>query len=332
LNIIKIGSEKIVEQIKGKSILDSAESAGVNLQYSCRTGRCSTCKCKLVSGKTNTYSNELGLSKVEKEEGYILSCVSYAEGIIEIEADDLGDIEMPKSQTVPCKINELCILADDIIKVMLRIPPNTNFNFIPGQYIDLISPSGTKRSYSIANNITNNIIELHVKKVKNGSFSAYWFENAKIDDLLRLHGPHGTFFLREDTKKNIIFLATGTGIAPIKSILESIDISSMKNIESVNVIWGGRNKCDLYLDHFDKRININYIPVLSKPSSDWKGKIGYVQNIALEQNFDLSKSVVYACGLADMIKDAKEVLVENGLNAHDFYSDAFVDSSRIMQS
>jgi CDP-4-dehydro-6-deoxyglucose reductase, E3 len=330
LKTIKTSSGKIFEQIDGESILDCAEKAGIKFQYSCRTGRCSTCKCKVISGKTSTYNDELGLTELEKMEGYILSCVRYAEENTEIEVDDLGDIKIPKPQTVPCKISKLEMLAEDVIQIILRMPPSTSFNFIPGQYIDLIGPKGIKRSYSIANNITNNSIELHIKKVINGSLSKYWFDDAKLDDLLRLHGPLGTFFLRDGIKKDIIFLATGTGVAPVKAILESIEILSNSDPRSITVIWGGRKKDDLYIDYFRKNLNIDFIPVLSRPSSDWKGEIGYVQNIVLDKKYDLSNSVVYACGLDSMIKSAKKILVDNGLDKSDFYSDAFVDSSDIM--
>jgi CDP-4-dehydro-6-deoxyglucose reductase len=329
--IIKTSSDITFEQINGKSILDSAEKAGINLQYSCRTGRCSTCKCKVVKGMTKTYSDELGLTQLEKDEGYILSCVRYAEDNIEIEVDDLGDIEIPKPQTVPCKINKLKMLSEDVMQVILRIPPNTSFNFIPGQYLDLISPSGIKRSYSIANNITNNIIELHIKKIINGDFSNYLFKDAKLDDLLRLNGPHGTFFLREEADKDIIFLATGTGIAPIKSILESMEVLLEDDSRSISVIWGARKKSDLYLDYFDKNLNIDYIPVLSRASSDWTGDIGYVQDIAIEKKYDLTNTIVYACGSNEMIKSAKKTFIDSGLNKNHFYSDAFLASSDIIQ-
>ena len=228
MSFIKTNSGKEFEQIDGESILGSAKKAGINFQYSCKTGRCSSCKCKLISGNTQTYSDEIGLTKAEIKDGYILSCIRYADGNIEIEVDDLGDIEIPKEQVVPSKINTIRMLSDDVLQVILRIPPNTNFNIIPGQYVDMVGPNNLKRSYSIANHVTDNLIELHIKKVINGEFSNYWFDEAKPDDLLRLKGPYGTFFLRE-SKKDIIFLATGTGIAPVQSILDSLD--KLKNID-----------------------------------------------------------------------------------------------------
>jgi len=332
LSIIKTNSGKEFKQIDGESILSSAEKAGINFQYSCKNGRCSTCKCKLISGKTKTFSDEIGLTKSEIKDGYILSCIRYAEDNIEIEVDDLGDIELPKEQVLPSKINTLKMLSEDVIQVILRIPPNLSFNIIPGQYIDIVGPNNVKRSYSVANHVVGNLIEFHIKKVINGEFSEYWFEDAKPDDLLRLKGPYGTFFLRE-SKKDIIFLATGTGIAPIQSMLENLDKS--KNIDDLNIylFWGGRKISDLYLDFLNKykNLNLKYIPVLSRPDSNWNGKVGYIHKILLQQNLNLKEYSVYACGLDKMISDANKLLIENGLENDSFFSDAFVASSDIIQ-
>ena len=332
MTIIKTNSGKEFDQIDGESILGSAKKAGINFQYSCKTGRCSSCKCKLISGNTQTYSDEIGLTESEVKDGYILSCIRYAEDNIEIEVDDLGDIEIPKAQVVPSKINTFKMLSEDVIQVILRLPPNTNFNIIPGQYVDMVSPTNVKRSYSIANHVTSNLIELHIKKVINGEFSKYWFNNAKLDDLLRIKGPYGTFFLRE-SKKDIIFLATGTGIAPVQSMLDSLDKS--KNIDDMTIylLWGGRKSTDLYIDFSNKykNLNLKYIPVLSRPSPNWHGKVGYIQNVLIEEKLNLDNYNVYACGLDQMISDANKLLTENGLKKNSFFSDAFVDSSDIIQ-
>lgn len=332
MKYIKTQSGKYFEQLDNESILESAKKAGINFEYSCKNGRCSSCKCKLISGKTSSYGDELGLTEQEKKEGYILSCIRYAEGDIEIEVDDLGEIEIPKEQVVPTKINTLKMLSEDVIQVILRIPSNIAFNIIPGQYVDIVGPNNLRRSYSIANNVVGNVIELHIKKVINGEFSDYWFKSAKPDDLLRLRGPYGTFFLRE-SKKDIIFLATGTGIAPIQSMLDNLEKS--KNIDDSNIylFWGGRKISDLYLDFLNKykNLNLKYIPVLSRPDSNWNGKVGYIQKILLEQNLNLKEYSVYACGLDRMISDANKLLVENGLDNNSFFSDAFVASSDIIQ-
>lgn len=327
---IKIQSGKSFEQLDAESILSSANKSGINFEYSCKTGRCSTCKCKLISGKTDTYRDELGLSQEEKDAGYILSCVRYATEDIEIEINDLGNIKMPKPVTVPCKINKIVKATSDIVILTLRIPPNSDFDYIPGQYIDMIGPSGIKRSYSIANHNNNQVLELHIKEIKNGIFSDYWFNKANPDDLLRLNGPHGTFFLR-DSDKGIIFLATGTGIAPVKAMLENIQSIDSYNDKSIILLWGVREEKDFYIDSINiSHKNFKFIPVLSQPSDEWKGEVGYVQDILLNENLDLSEYMVYACGSEKMISDSQKLFLEMGLDENCFLSDAFVDSSDII--
>jgi CDP-4-dehydro-6-deoxyglucose reductase len=330
MNHITTQSGKQFEQLDNESILDSAKKAGINFEYSCKNGRCSTCKCKLISGQTSSYSDELGLTEQEKKEGYILSCVRYAIEDIEIHVNDLGNIELPKPKTVPCKINKIQRASRDVVIVTLRIPPNSDFSFIAGQYIDIIGPNRIKRSYSIANYSKNKTIELHIKEVENGEFSDYWFNKAASDDLLRLNGPYGTFFLR-DIDKDIVFLATGTGIAPFKSMLENIEAIQKYQDKAITLIWGVREEKDFHLVDINcTHQNFKFIPVLSRPSSNWNGKKGYVQNILLEEELFLPDCMVYACGSEKMIANSKKLLTSKGLNEDCFFSDAFVDSSDII--
>jgi CDP-4-dehydro-6-deoxyglucose reductase len=158
--------------------------------------------------------------------------------------------------------------------------------------------------------------------------SAYFFKEAKINDLLRLEGPIGTFFLRDSSFKNIVFLATGTGIAPIKSILEGLD-KSHEQYQNKNfwVIVGARYQDDLFWEPNLKNLHIKYIPVLSRQVNDWNGAKGYVQDIVLKQQIDLENTQVYACGSNEMIKSAKELFLKNNLKENNFFSDAFVQTN-----
>lgn len=328
-NSIKTLDGRIFSQELDQSILSAAESNNIFFPYSCRTGRCSSCKCKLISGETSLVTDELGLSKEEKEEGWILSCVRNATTDITIDIEDLGDVEIPKSNTHPCKISKINNLTYDVLQVFLRFPPNINFKFIPGQYVDIIGPNRLKRSYSIANNFQNNLIELHIKKVSNGAFSDYWFNRAKVDDLLRIYGPRGTFFVRDKLENKIIFLATGTGIAPILSMIGGSKIDLFDPKKDISIFWGVRTNEDLYMHKLQQLDKFNFVPVLSKPCSNWKGIKGYVQDALLSNEHNLDDAVVYACGSDAMIKSAEKLLIENGLKSNNFYSDAFLPSSSI---
>ena len=315
----------------GVSLLDAASAAGIALPYSCRTGRCSTCKALVQRGQTYPRTEEAGLSPEEIEAGWILTCVRSAETDVRLDIEDLGGITLPQPQTLPCRIAELEKLAPDVIRVKLRLPPASAFVFIPGQYIDVIGINGVRRSYSLANACdSGKLLELHIRAVSGGAMSDYWFNHAKSNDLLRLNGPLGTFFLREFKKTDIFFLATGTGIAPVKSMLESlIQVPEDHQPNSITVLWGGRKIEDLYIDIAAITDRTRYTPVISRLEKSWSGAKGYVQDVLLSTAPDLSKAAVYACGSDNMIHDAKKLLCNAGLPTARFYSDAFVSSGNI---
>lgn len=315
-----------------ESFLDAATRAGVTMAYSCRNGRCSSCKCKLLGGSPVLLSDELGLSDKEKAEGWILGCVrAPGDADVLIETEDLGGIQPPAAKTIPCRIQSLEPLAADVMKVILRLPPTSDFAFLPGQYVDVIGQNGVRRSYSLANaSASEKRLELHIRAVPGGVMSQYWFEQAKVNDLLRLNGPLGTFFLRHAGGRDLVFLATGTGIAPVKSILESIDtLPAAERPRSITLYWGGRTPADLYWDGSGIATAYRYVPVLSRAQSDWGGVRGYVQDACLHDGIELAQAIVFACGSDAMIHSAKESLVVAGLPERYFYSDAFVCSASI---
>jgi len=329
--IIHLTSGREFSAESGVTLLDAASAAGIALPYSCRTGRCSTCKALVQRGQTRPLTEETGLGPEEIEAGWILTCVRSAETDVELDIEDLGGITLPQPKTLPCRIAELDKLAPDVLRVKLRLPPTSAFTFIPGQYIDVIGANGIRRSYSLANSsYSEKLLELHVRGVKGGTMSDYWFNHAKSNDLLRLNGPLGTFFLRECAKTDIFFLGTGTGIAPIKSMLESlVHVPEDQQPQSITVLWGGRKPEDFYIDLTATHGKHRYIPVISRPSEGWAGAKGYVQDILLSTAPDLSKAAVYACGSDNMIHDAKKLLSNAGLPTARFYSDAFVSSGDI---
>jgi CDP-4-dehydro-6-deoxyglucose reductase len=326
---ISLTSGTVFTGSSGISIIDAATRAGVFFPYSCKTGRCSTCKCKVLSGQTRELHTETGLAEHEKAEGWILGCVRSAETDLTIEVDDLGGVVLPAIKTIPCRISHLQLLAPDVIQVKLRLPPNTEFSFIPGQYIDVIGPGGVRRSYSLANaSFADKQLELHIRAVEGGAMSQYWFGQAKANDLLRLNGPLGTFFLRDVAGLDLVFLATGTGFAPVKAMLESIrDLTSAHVPRSVTVLWGGRTPQDIYLDVECISGDFSFIPALSRADEQWSGVRGHVQQALLSVLPDLGQASVYACGSDAMIRDAQATLSAAGLPTNRFYSDAFVCSA-----
>ncbi|MBL4833175.1 MAG: 2Fe-2S iron-sulfur cluster binding domain-containing protein [Pseudomonas sp.] len=311
-----------------QTILDAARLQNIALEHSCRTGRCGVCKARVTSGNSVALKTEESLTKQEQDDGYILTCCRTAETQITLNVEDLGELGNVQVKTLPCRIDQIQKLSDDVIEITLRTPPTSKLEYLPGQYVDMIGSEGLRRSYSIANAPREDgKVSLQIRKVVDGLMSHYWFEEAKTNDLLRMEGPLGTFCLRKTNAKQLIMLATGTGIAPVKAILEQLASKpELNTFESIHVYWGGREAKDIYWRPDFPQLSIRFVPVLSH-LSEWQGRNGYVQEVAIEDGHEWKASVVYACGSDKMIHSAHEQLTAAGLNDKDFYSDAFVSSN-----
>jgi CDP-4-dehydro-6-deoxyglucose reductase len=324
---IKLKNGKSFNCDSNTTIFEAAKNAGIVLEHSCLTARCRSCVVQVETGSTKDKLDDLVLTLEEKSNNWTLSCNSIPTSDLVIDLEDLGDIQIFDKKIIPAKIQAISKLNDSVIEVSLRLPPNSNFGYNSGQYVN-ITKGTIKRSYSVANAYRESgVLTFLIKKYENGLMSNYWFDEAKENDLLRIEGPIGSFFLRKTEAENIIFLATGTGVAPVKAILESITDSPNKfSDKKILIIFGARNESDIFWqpNELNEVSNLKYIPVLSRASEDWKGESGYVQDILIKQNIPLENAQVYACGSNTMIESAKKLLIEKGLNKTNFFSDAFV--------
>lgn len=309
-----------------ETILIGAQKVDIALDHSCKTGRCQSCKAKVIEGTSSTDADELGLSDLDKSNGYILTCVRTPTSNLILDIEDLSSYSLEQVRTLPSKVDKITVISDDVVELQLRIPPQSNFKYLSGQYINIIK-GNYKRSYSIANSNINQNLVFFIKNYEGGTFSQYLFEEAKINDLLRIEGPIGTFFYRKTSKKNIIFLATGTGIAPVKAMLEQMNENHSELINKIiYLFFGGRTEKDLFWEPKFTNINVVFVPVLSRSDDKWNGAKGYVQDVVLSNDIDLTDSVFYACGSENMIKDSRELVINKGLSEDAFYSDAFISS------
>lgn len=325
---IKLSNAVIFEALEGKTILASACQQGIAIEHSCRTGRCGVCIARLVSGETEALQAEESLKVEDKANGFILTCCRSAKTDIQLDIEDLGELGTIQTKILPCRVDSLNLLSDDVLEVELRIPPASRLEYLAGQNLDLIGPGGLRRSYSIANAPREDgKITLQIRKVAQGKMSQYWFEHAKVNDLLRMEGPLGTFCLRRSEARHLVLLATGTGIAPIKAMLEQLAFAAPESItfDQIHLYWGGRVEQDIYWHPVFETLPLTYTPVLSR-TPDWQGRKGYIQQALIDDGHDLNNAVVYACGSQAMIHSAYDQLVAAGLNARHFYSDAFVSS------
>lgn len=322
---VETKENKLFEGEADQTILDSALKANLVFEYSCKTGQCGVCKTTLLEGEATELQSQHALTEKQKQNNQILTCCCAPKTDILIDAEDLSALHGIEIKTLPARVNTIKKHTADIIEVTLRLPPTANFNFLEGQYLDVIQNT-IRRSYSIVSTSSQKVISLLIKRFENGKMSDYWFNQARENDLLRIEGPKGTFFLR-DNSKPLLFLATGTGIAPIMSILNSLDKNpDYQQQHPIAVYWGNRYPEEFVWQPDFKMLEVNVTKVCSKPNQDWLSETGYVQNIAIQKQPGLVDCAVYACGSNYMIQSAKQLFTEAGLSENQFYSDAFVQS------
>lgn len=314
----------------GESILDAALRHGYNFPYGCRNGACGACKGKCVSGEFAYQDGaDIARGKIDEAAGEIILCKAEPRGdmVLEVaEIETTGNIEIKR---LPCRVTRMNKLAPDVMQVFVKLPENDRLQFMAGQYIDFILRDGRRRSFSLANAPhQDEELELHIRHIEHGEFTDHVFRDMKEKELLRIEGPLGSFFLREDSSRPIIFLAGGTGFAPIKGIIEHTLAQEMTR--PIHLYWGARAKSDLYLHEMaqswaQQHEHIHYIPVLSepRPEDQWQGRTGFVHDAVLADFADLSGYEVYAGGPPPMVNAAHDGFIARGLNEAHFFSDAF---------
>lgn len=324
---------------EGETVLKAALAAGINIPYGCRNGACGSCKGKLLQGEIDygTYS-ESALSKIERDAGFALFCCAkpLSDLVIEARVRQPGDAVVKK---LPCRVHKIERVADDVVILSIKLPANERLQFLAGQYIDFLLKDGERRSFSIGNAPHDDeVTQLHVRLVVGGKFTAHVFNTMKERDILRFEGPLGNFYLREESTKPVILLASGTGFAPIKSILEYTFRKGLNNTRTMTLYWGGRRPKDLYLDELAQswaagQANFKYVPVISDalPEDQWAGRTGFVHRAVMQDFPDLSGHQVYACGVPIMVDSARSDFTGKcGLALDDFFADSFTTTADVL--
>ncbi len=320
-----------------RSILDVGLDGGVNLPFSCRSGICRTCRGRLVDGSVDVGDVHAAyLTAVDRAAGFIHLCQAKATGDCTIEIREIApDAALPVLH-LPSRVLAMKRLAPDVMALQLGLPCNEPMKFRAGQYIDIETPGGLRRSYSIAippPSGGTRRLEIHIRSMRGGHFTEHVFQRLKAGDLLNVVAPQGSFGLRDDADRPMILVCSGTGFAPMKSIIEH---SLAKGLRlPIHLYWGGRQRPDLYLDAMVREWvaqhdHIHYVPVLSEatPACGWTGRVGFVHQAVLDDWPDLAGHDVYACGVPVMVEAARrDFTTLAGLPDDQFFADSFVSEA-----
>lgn len=314
-----------------QTVLEAAVEAGINIPYGCRNGTCGSCKGQVLNGKVmhDDYMDS-AMSDAELATGNALFCCARPLEDLVIQCR-VSEAEV-RPRILPARVQKLEKLADDVMVMFLQLPANQSITFKAGQYLEFLLQDGKRRAFSIANAPHDSAaIELHLRLVEGGQFTTHVFNELQEKAIMRVEAPLGSFYLREDSEKPIIFAATGTGFAPIKGIIEHMFHHGIDR--EIKLYRGARNLEDLYMHDLCERWaahmpNLTYIPVLSRADDRWAGKTGYVQDAVVEDIQNLAEHQAYICGVPEMINDAHNTLVDNGLPEDQLFSDAFTFAPR----
>ncbi len=320
----------------GESVLTAALRAGLILPYGCKNGACGSCKGDIVSGSVDYgVYQEKTLTTAEREQGKVLFCQAKPLSDCTLKARLVGKVGDIQVKMMPSRIQTLEKVTDDVIVLHLKLPASQRLEFLAGQYLEFILKDGTRRSFSMGNAPHDDaFVQLHVRHVAGGQFTDHAFGKMKEKDILRFEAPLGTFFLREDSDKPIVFVASGTGFAPIKSIVEH---ALHKGItRPMTLYWGGRRPADLYMHPLaekwalDNAASFKYVPVISDALAEdaWTGRTGFVHRAVMEDFPDLSAYQVYACGVPVMVDSARADFTRRcKLPEEEFYADSFTTAA-----
>ena len=313
----------------GATILEAALDAGFNLPYGCKNGACGSCKGKVLSGQIDHgTAQDDALPAAERTSGMALFCCAKPLSDLSLEVREVSAAKDIPVKILPCRVQEITRAADDVMIIKLKLPTNERLQFLAGQYIEFLLADNKRRAFSLANAPhADDLLEIHVRRVSGGNFTEHVFTTMKVKDIMRIEGPLGSFFLREDSDKPIILVAGGTGFAPIKGLVEHALHTGSKR--PMKLYWGSRDRAGLYMntlaEAWAKESGISYIPVLSDPTpaDNWTGRTGFVHEAVMADHPNLSGFQVYTCGAPVMCEVASRDFCARGLPPEEFFADMF---------
>lgn len=310
----------------GQSVLAAALEANLNLAHDCKSGTCGTCRVRLVEGAVAYREEPMGLMPEEAEAGYALACQARPLADLVIEAEVQPPLATPPARQ-RAVVHEIRRVAADVTHLTLELPDLAGFDYLPGQHASILMDDGRPRSFSMASAPNGNRFDLHIRRIPGGAFTDGRLPALRPGAALEVELPHGAFYLRKADFRPLLMVATGTGLAPIKSILEAL--MDEPDCPPALLYWGSREADGLYLNDeiagWGTRLpDFDYRPVLSRANGGWSGRRGYVQDAVVADIEDLSDYAIYLCGSPTMVAAAKALFVERGASLNHIYADSFL--------
>ncbi len=334
-HVLALPDNRIVPVKEDESLLDACLRDGLPMAFDCRNGGCGVCKCTVLHGEVEMGAFQPGaLSQAEREAGQVLACVTKPLSDVEIEYVPTAAAARPVT-VHEARVAAMDLLAPDVMRLRLEVEGGERISFYAGQYINILLEDGQKRAFSFATAPhIEGPIELHIRRIEGGRFTTQVFTHMQVGERLRFEGPVGSFFLREEGDKPVIFVAGATGFAPVKSMVEHAFHAGVKR--PMVLYWGTRRLADMYLRELPERWaaehpEFRFVPVLSEPAPEdaWQGRTGLVHEAILADYPDLAGHRIYACGSVKMVEAAQPAFAKRGLSPDDCFSDAFKLAPRI---
>jgi CDP-4-dehydro-6-deoxyglucose reductase len=311
---------------EGETVLAAGLRQRFMLPFGCQSGGCGSCRVRLLQGEVEHRMPPPALSAAEIEAGYMLMCLAQPKSDLTIDLHQPPQLENLRPRQLPCRALSREMLADDVIRFVVKLPKGERFDYLPGQYIDFLLEDGRRRSFSLANAPNGETLEMHLRITPGGRF-ARWVQREMPDRaILRFEGPLGAFYIREKPERPIVMVAGGTGFAPLKAMLEGLFAAGLKR--PVHLFWGARRRADLYLHALVEQWArqhplFRYTPVLSEPDADWRGETGLVHEAVLRAHPQLGGHAAYLSGPPAMVRAGKDAFIAAGLDADHLYYDSF---------
>lgn len=309
-----------------ETVLDAALRQNIGLPYGCRNGACGSCIGSLLEGEIDYPSGNTTALEGQADDACLM-CQAVPRSDLRCAVGEVEQAEEIQPRTLPCRVDGKEQLSHDVVRLYLRQPEGQRLQFLAGQYLDIILKDGRKRAFSIANAPHDDaFIELHIRHIEGGEFTDHVFSAMEEKEILRIQAPLGRFTLREESERPLIFIAGGTGFAPIKGMIEHAFHVGIRR--PMHLYWGVRSRRDLYLPELAVQWaaahpGFRFVPVLSEPDADWEGRSGFVHQAVVEDHPDMSGFDVYMAGPPVMVRAGRKAFEDAGLGLEHMFSDAF---------